>query len=302
MSSSPYTHKTPLKVVVGTQTERGLFVKAMIAAGYQVLRDQPFALKPLSRPSRGISGKSDAGHLKVAADLVGTDRHNHSQVGRDNEHAQAIKILARSHHNLIGSASARRTPCGRCFEGSIPLRSKAFGNDLSNADALAIRGPGRRDRSRSGDRYGHRSKRQATVMGRKHSVTCRAEKIQQHLRAEHLSSPSAIADAPGSTARSLVALIGELNRQIAALEAKGCEAFCPALGHLGSLAVLSDSHPVLGARMPGEFGTTRAAMPMPRLARTLRARRRYQGIGPRTSLLPASLATGVWATPATCGR
>lgn len=44
-------------------------------------------------------------------------------------------------------------------------------------------------------------------------------------------------------------------------------------------------------------------MPMARLARTMRARRRLQGIGDEEeSLLPPSLATGVWLMPTTCGR
>jgi hypothetical protein len=61
----------------------------------------PFAVSRY-RDRHGTSGaKSDAGDAKVLADLVRTDRHNHRQVGRDSEHAQAIKILARSHPNLI---------------------------------------------------------------------------------------------------------------------------------------------------------------------------------------------------------
>jgi transposase len=67
----------PEEVVIGIETDRGLFVAALVAAGYQV-----FAVNPMSasryRDRHGSSGaKSDPGDAKVLADLVRTDRHNH---------------------------------------------------------------------------------------------------------------------------------------------------------------------------------------------------------------------------------
>ncbi len=64
-------------MVVGIETERGLWVQALIAAGYQV-----YAINPLSvsryRDRHNVAGaKSDPGDAKVLADLVRTDRHNH---------------------------------------------------------------------------------------------------------------------------------------------------------------------------------------------------------------------------------
>ena len=62
----------PGDVVVGTETERGLWVQALTAAGYQV-----YAINPLSvaryRDRHSVSGaKSDPGDAKVLADLVRT--------------------------------------------------------------------------------------------------------------------------------------------------------------------------------------------------------------------------------------
>ncbi len=67
----------PAQVVIGIETDRGLWVEALAAAGYQV-----FAINPLAvaryRDRHQVSGaKSDAGDAKVLADLVRTDRHNH---------------------------------------------------------------------------------------------------------------------------------------------------------------------------------------------------------------------------------
>src|SRR5579864_7285938 len=65
----------PDEVVIGIETDRGLFVAALVAAGYQV-----FAVNPMStsryRDRHSSSGaKSDPGDAKVLADMVRTDRH-----------------------------------------------------------------------------------------------------------------------------------------------------------------------------------------------------------------------------------
>ena len=63
----------PAEVVVGIETERGMWVQALVAAGYQV-----YAINPLSvsryRDRHGVAGaKSDPGDARVLADLVRTD-------------------------------------------------------------------------------------------------------------------------------------------------------------------------------------------------------------------------------------
>ena len=70
----------PVSVVVGLETDRGLLVSSLVAAGYQV-----YAINPKSvdryRDRHGLSGaKSDAGDATVLAELVRTDRHHHRVV------------------------------------------------------------------------------------------------------------------------------------------------------------------------------------------------------------------------------
>ena len=67
------------QVVVGIETDNGLWVQALHAVGYRV-----YGINPLSasryRDRHCVSGaKSDAGDAKILADLVRTDRHNHEQ-------------------------------------------------------------------------------------------------------------------------------------------------------------------------------------------------------------------------------
>ena len=91
----------PSEVIIGIETERGMWVQALIATGYTV-----FAINPLSvsryRDRHSVAGaKSDPGDAKLLADLVRTDRHNHRPVAGDSDQADGVKVLARAHQNLI---------------------------------------------------------------------------------------------------------------------------------------------------------------------------------------------------------
>ena len=70
------------EVVVGVETDRGLWVGALIAAGYQVYAINPKAVSRY-RDRHSLGGaKSDRGDAKVLADLVRTDRRKPSPGGR----------------------------------------------------------------------------------------------------------------------------------------------------------------------------------------------------------------------------
>jgi transposase len=91
----------PAEVVVGTETDRGLFIGALVAAGYRVYAINPLAVSR-DRDRHRVSGaKSDPGDAKVLADLVRTDRHHHRPVAGDTDLAEAVKVLARTHQSLV---------------------------------------------------------------------------------------------------------------------------------------------------------------------------------------------------------
>jgi len=95
------------EVLVGIETDRGLLVGALVAAGYRVYAVNPFAVSRY-RDRHGTSGaKSDPGDAKVLANLVRTDRHNHREVAGDSELAEAVKVLARAHQSLIWARQRR---------------------------------------------------------------------------------------------------------------------------------------------------------------------------------------------------
>ena len=129
----------PAQVVVGIETDRGLWVDALTAAGYQV-----FAVNPLAaaryRDRHHVSGaKSDASDAKLLADLVRTDRHNHRPIAGDSGQAEAIKVLARAHQNLIWARTRHTNGLRSALREYYPAALEAF-DDLADRDALAILG------------------------------------------------------------------------------------------------------------------------------------------------------------------
>jgi transposase len=144
----------PSEVIIGIETERGMWVQALIAAGYTV-----FAINPLSasryRDRHSVAGtKSDPGDAKLLADLVRTDRHNHRPVAGDSDQADGVKVLARAHQNLIWDRTGHTNRLRNDLREYFPAALVAF-EELSHRDAIAVLAktpaprPGPADLSRS---------------------------------------------------------------------------------------------------------------------------------------------------------
>ena len=128
----------PGEVVVGIETDRGLWVAALVAAGYQVYAINPKAVARYRERYGGGSGaKSDAADAKVLADLVRTDRHNHRRVAGDSEAGQGIKVLARAHQRLVWSCQRQVNSLRSLLREYYPAALVAF-DDLDHPDALAV--------------------------------------------------------------------------------------------------------------------------------------------------------------------
>ncbi len=254
----------PAQVVIGIETDRGLWVDALTAAGYQV-----FAVNPLAaaryRDRHHVSGaKSDASDAKLLADLVRTDRHNHRRIAGDSGAAEAVKVLARAHQNLIWARTRHTNGLRSALREYFPAALEAFEN-LADRDALAIlgRAPTPADAQRLSV-----SKIRAALKaaGRQRNLDTRALQIQEMLRTEQLAAPAAVTAAFGASTRAAVGIIAEFNRQIGDLEAE--------------LATHFEAHPdadiyrslpglgvILGAGCSVNSGTTRTATPPPSVAK-----------------------------------
>ena len=127
----------PDGVVIGIETERGLWVQALVAAGYQVYAINPLAVARYRDRHNLAGAKSDPGDAKVLADLVRTDRHNHRPIAGDSAEAEAIKVLARGHQNLIWSRTRQTNALRNALREYYPTALIAF-DDLASNDCVAV--------------------------------------------------------------------------------------------------------------------------------------------------------------------
>jgi len=78
---------------VAIETDRGLLVAALRAAGHRVFAINPKAVSRY-RDRRAVSGaKSDPGDALVLADLLRTDRHAHRPLPDDTVELAAMRVL-----------------------------------------------------------------------------------------------------------------------------------------------------------------------------------------------------------------
>jgi transposase len=263
----------PSQVVIGIETDRGLWVQALSAAGYRVYAVNPLAVTRY-RDRHQVSGaKSDAGDAKLLADLVRTDRHNHRPIAGDSSEAEAIKVLARGHQNLIWARTRHTNALRSALREYYPAALEAF-DDLHDRDALAVLG-----RAPTPAEAAHLSvakiRSALKHAGRVRNLDTRAQEIAAALRTEQLAAPAAVTAAFAATTRAAVGIIIELNRQITDLEAE--------------LATHFETHPdadiylsppglgvILGARVLGEFGDD------PDRYTTAKSRKNYAGTSPLT--------------------
>ena len=263
----------PEQAVIGIETDRGLWVAALVAAGYQVFAVNPLAVARY-RDRHHVSGaKSDAGDAKLLADLVRTDRHNHRSVAGDSLDAEAIKVLARAHQSLIWARTRHTNMLRSALREYYPAALVAF-EDLAHGDALGVLD--RAPTPAQGAALSLTAIQSALKRGgRQRNIAARAREIQTALRSEQLVAPAPVAAAFGATTRAGAAIIAELNRQIGELEA--------------SLAAHFEAHPdadiylslpglgvVLGARVLGEFGDD------PNRYTDATSRKNYAGTSPLT--------------------
>jgi transposase len=125
------------RVKVGIETERGPWVQALIAAGYEV-----FAINPMSvaryRERHSTSGaKSDSGDAHVLAEIVRLDRAHHRPVAGDSELGEAIKLVTRAHQSLVWDRTRHVLRLRGVLREFFPAALEAFA-DLDAPDTLEL--------------------------------------------------------------------------------------------------------------------------------------------------------------------
>jgi transposase len=260
------------RVMVGIETERGLWVQALIAAGYQV-----FAINPLSvaryRERHSTSGaKSDAGDAHVLAEIVRLDRAHHRPVAGDSDLAEAIKLVARSHQSLIWDRTRQVLRLRSALREFFPAAVEAFA-DLDAPDTLELLGA-----APDPDRAARLSKSKITAAlrrARRRDIEDKADRTQALLRAPMLRQPASVQAAFAAIVTSQVRLISTLNTEISRLG----EVVATHFGHHPAAEIYA-SQPglgvILGARVLAEFGDD------PGRFTDAKARKNYTGTSPIT--------------------
>jgi transposase len=242
----------PADVVIGIETDRGLVVRALLAAGYQL-----YAINPLStnryRDRHSTSRKkSDPGDAKVLADVVRTDRHNHEKVTSNSDEVEALQVLTRMQQRLIWDRQRHVNQLRSTLREFYPGALDALGNDLAAPEALALLA-----RAPTPLRARSLSRQQIIGMlqraGRERNLEKKATEIQSALRAPQLELPTLVADAYAQTVSAAVRVIAEVGTQIRSMEEALTEQF---KDHPDAELILSlpGLGTVLGARVLAEFG------------------------------------------------
>ncbi len=237
-------------VKVGIETDRGLWVQALIAAGYEV-----FGVNPLQaaryRERLGVSGaKSDPADAHLLADMVRTSAHQLRPVAADSAEAEAVKVVSRMHKTLIWERTRASQRLRHALREYFPAALVAF-EDLDAADALELlaKAPDPQAAARlSLSQIGAALKR-----ARRRDIPAKAAAIQAALRSQQLRQPAVLTTAYAVSTRALIAVLATLNKQVKALEGQVEAHFGR---HPDAEIILSQPGlgPILGARVLAEFG------------------------------------------------
>jgi hypothetical protein len=260
------------EVVIGTGTDRGPWVAALIAAGYTVYPANPL-LASRYRERHAVSGaKSDGGGARMLADMVRTGSRQLRPAAGDSPEAGGIKVVARTHKTMIWDRTRTVQRLRHQLREYFPAALEAFDDlDAPDVPELPARAP---DPGRAA-KLTRAQVAAALKRARRHHVPAKTDAILAALRGEHLGQPPALTAAHAATVRSLVAVLAVLNEQVSFLEAEVGE-------HFGRHpdAEIYRSQPgmaaVLGARVPAEFGDD------PCRHESARARKNYAGTSPIT--------------------
>jgi hypothetical protein len=90
-------HGELARIEIAIETDKGLFVAALVAAGFMLFPINPRAAARYRERHGQAGGKSDRGDAVMLANIPRTGRHVHRPLPADTELARAVKATARQH-------------------------------------------------------------------------------------------------------------------------------------------------------------------------------------------------------------
>jgi transposase len=272
------TDRSEAQVVVGIETDRGMWVSALIAAGYQVFAVNPMQVARYRERHVTSRAKSDTGDAHVLADLVRTDRGQHRPVAGDSDLAEAIKVLARTHQTLIWARTQQANQLRAALRQFYPAALTVL--DLTALDTVAGREALALLQLAPTPEAGRRLTK-ATIAatlrraGRQRHIERRTDQIQAAMRTPQLAATPLVAEAFGHTALAFVRILAELRRQLDHI----AEQLNHQLNQHPDVDILRSQPglgPILAARVIAEFGDDPDRYPH------AKARKNYAGTSPVT--------------------
>jgi transposase len=264
----------PGQVAVAIETDRGVWVQALAAAGYQV-----FGLNPRQvarfKECYNLSGKKDdAADAHALADMIRAERHQLRAVAADTAGGQAIKVVARAHQTLIWERTRHTLRLRSALREFFPAALAAYADlGLTAADTLQLLA--RAPVPAAAAKLTAAQISAALKRACRRDVPARTQVIKDALRGSQLAQPAAITAAYAAAVQATSAVLVTLNEQIGQLEVQVQAHF---LQHPDAEIYLSQPGigTVNGARVLAEFGDA------PDRYASAKARKNYAGSSPIT--------------------
>ncbi len=243
----------PTAVPVAIETDKNLIVVALQSAGLTVHAINPRAVARY-RERHGQAGKkSDPGDAALLADVLRTDRHQHRPLPELSERALAVKALARQHQEAIWAEHETLSRLRSVLLEFYPQALQAFPK-LKHKAALTVLSAAATPAL--GERLSER--RLVTLLhrcGRRNDPSL-VEQILRDLHRPALRQSPAVEAALGTTTRTLIRIVLQMQAAVNELEAALAEVF-----DAHQLAPILTSAPglgaVLAARVLAEVGDDR---------------------------------------------
>ena len=196
----------PSHVLVCIETDRGPWVRALVAAGYQVYGVNP-KQAARHRELLSLSGaKSDKADAHTLADMLRTRRHQLRQVAADSDIAEAVKVVARAHQTLIWERTRHTLRLRAALRDYFPAALTAYqALTLTGADTLELLAKAPTPATAAKLTIPQISA--VLKKARRRDIPAKAAAIQQALRAEHLGQADIVAGAYAATVRATVAIL-----------------------------------------------------------------------------------------------
>lgn len=246
--------ENPAGVAVAIETEKGLLVAALRAAGFIIYAINPRAVARYRERYAQAGGKSDPGDAVVLADILRTDRHLHRSLPVHSELGAAVKVLARQHQEAIWARQAAVNRLRSLLVEFYPQALCAFSN-LTHKAALEVLAAA--PNPAAGLKL---TKARIVALLRRSGRGNRpglAERIMADLREPALRQPERVEAAYGESVVALVDTIAAMQAGIAKLET----AMTTAFDEHADAKILTPAPglgPILAARVLAEIGDDRA--------------------------------------------